>query len=391
MNSELLANNYIIIPNFISKERAKNLANEFELYSHENNIKGDVRAPNSNSKYNWIGALELLCEMTPSISNYAKTRVLPTYAYTCTYRTGDDLKKHSDRDSCEISVTLHLEGDCDWPIHIQRPDKSIASIILQPGDAMIYLGCIADHWRDSLPGSRYSQIFLHYVESRGSRYINYFDTPNENHFRDKQQHEYPVVHFDHTFVDYSNVPENLKDYIVIIDNILSEDLCNLIIEEYQSDDWLLALVGQGVVNKNVRNVKTVRLDDLNILHKNLSVRNQIITQLNGAMFFAINKYKRSYAPGLTATRNSGFELLQYSEECFYKEHVDSFSNLHRHIAVSFHLNDDYEGGEFGFYNGRHKVKAKKGSVVIFPSNFMYPHEIFPVTKGKRYSIITWII
>lgn len=391
MNSDLTKNNYLVIENFISKQKARSLSEEFEIFSIQTNLNGDIQAPNSKSKYNWIGALELLCEMTPVVSNYVGTTVLPTYAYTRIYREGDDLKKHFDRDSCEISVTVNLDGDCEWPIHIERPDKSIASIILQPGDAMIYLGCIADHWREVLPGSKYTQTFLHYVESRGTRSHAYFDSPLTDNLPKKI--EYPFVNFEHKKFDYSNVSENLLDYIQVIDNIIPEQLCDMILDEYQnqSNDWEPAKVGQGVVNDKVRNVETIIIDDNSILHKNFNVRHQIVTQLNGVMFFVINKYKRLFAPGLESQRNSEFALLKYSEGCFYKEHTDSFAALSRHIAISLHLNDDYEGGEFGFYNGKHKIKAKKGSAIIFPSNFMYPHEIFPVTKGTRYSIITWII
>ena len=61
------------------------------------------------------------------------------------------------------------------------------------------------------------------------------------------------------------------------------------------------------------------------------------------------------------------------------------------MSCSFALNDDYEGGEWGFFDREIIVKAPKGSAVMFPSNFMYPHEIMPVTQGVRYSIITWFV
>jgi len=53
------------------------------------------------------------------------------------------------------------------------------------------------------------------------------------------------------------------------------------------------------------------------------------------------------------------------------------------------LNNDYEGGEFVLCGI--PLEKKQGSVVVFPSNFMYPHEVKEVTKGKRYSIMTWIM
>ena len=51
------------------------------------------------------------------------------------------------------------------------------------------------------------------------------------------------------------------------------------------------------------------------------------------------------------------------------------------------LNDDYEGGEF--YLIDEKTDLSKGDIIIFPSNFMYPHKVEPVTKGTRYSYISW--
>jgi len=61
------------------------------------------------------------------------------------------------------------------------------------------------------------------------------------------------------------------------------------------------------------------------------------------------------------------------------------------VSCSFALNDDFGGGEFAFFDRELIYNLKKGSVIMFPSNFMYPHEIMPVIKGTRYSIITWFV
>jgi len=53
------------------------------------------------------------------------------------------------------------------------------------------------------------------------------------------------------------------------------------------------------------------------------------------------------------------------------------------------LNDDYEGGEF--IVAGEIFFPKKGSAIIFPSNFMYPHEVGIVTKGIRWSVLTWLM
>ena len=52
------------------------------------------------------------------------------------------------------------------------------------------------------------------------------------------------------------------------------------------------------------------------------------------------------------------------------------------------LNDDYEGGEFVF-SDTHTVPLKAGDIMVFPSNFMYPHEVKEVTKGERFTFVSW--
>ena len=51
------------------------------------------------------------------------------------------------------------------------------------------------------------------------------------------------------------------------------------------------------------------------------------------------------------------------------------------------LNTDYEGGEFLVRDK--EFKLKQGDMILFPSCFMYPHEVKEVTKGTRYSFISW--
>jgi alkylated DNA repair dioxygenase AlkB len=102
-------------------------------------------------------------------------KVLPTYAYARIYGHGESLAAHRDRDACELSLSLNLDGDVSWPIHVQTPSGTTCTTVLEPGDAVMYLGCSALHWRDPFPGTHCSQVFMHYVLSFGSRAHAYFD------------------------------------------------------------------------------------------------------------------------------------------------------------------------------------------------------------------------
>ena len=86
MNQKLLENNYLVLLNFISKEKSTNLSSEFLKYCKDNNLTGDPQAPNSCSNYNYISFLELLCEKTPEISSIIEETVLPTYTYSRVYK-----------------------------------------------------------------------------------------------------------------------------------------------------------------------------------------------------------------------------------------------------------------------------------------------------------------
>ena len=116
-----------------------------------------------------------------------------TYYYDRFYFPGQELKKHTDRPACEISVTIHVSTNIkeSWPIWIKTPDTfedkttKIASgenrfVHLEAGDGMVYKGCERPHWRDPMPGLLestlnkdeslyYHQIFFHYVLQDGIR------------------------------------------------------------------------------------------------------------------------------------------------------------------------------------------------------------------------------
>ena len=90
-----------------------------------------------------------------------------------------------------------------------------------------------------------------------------------------------------------------------------------------------------------------------------------------------------------------FRINCYETGGFMKEHIDNIHHSHGqktgypHLTSLIFLNDDYEGGEF-ILCGK-SLEKKKGSAVVFPSNFMFPHEVQKVVSGIRYSIMTWIL
>jgi alkylated DNA repair dioxygenase AlkB len=175
MQLQIIQNNYLHVPDFISESEARALANEFRDHCKKFELAGDAQAPDSHALYDFLPFVKLLVKKVSHVSELLEEDVLPTYTYARVYKKGSVLDRHRDRPACEISFTLNLGKDVDWPIYFQRPDGSETSIELNPGDAVLYLGCQADHWRNVFEGEEHIQVFLHYVRSSGPKAWAFFD------------------------------------------------------------------------------------------------------------------------------------------------------------------------------------------------------------------------
>lgn len=131
----------------------------------------DGMIPNTYSQYANIAFETLLLKLQPIMEKTTKLKLYPNYSYARIYKPGDELKRHKDRFSCEISTTLNLGGD-KWPIFIEPSQKKGmkgVSINLKKGDMLVYKGNILEHWREPFKGKNCVQVFLHYNNSKTKR------------------------------------------------------------------------------------------------------------------------------------------------------------------------------------------------------------------------------
>lgn len=178
MNKTLEENNYILLDDFISADRAQEMFLEFKSLhkQYPEDFVYDYLCPKTPSLHDcWI-FLELLLEKLPYMNELVGEILFPTYTYCRIYGNGDELPPHTDREACEISITLHLGSDgVEWPIYLKKPNGETVELSLKPGQAVLYLGCVATHWREKFAGQEYGQVFLHYVKARGNNRRHYFD------------------------------------------------------------------------------------------------------------------------------------------------------------------------------------------------------------------------
>ena len=175
-------NKYTVIRQAISKDLAAFVANYFSMkkqvldtcrkaryispyetllgyYEGENE-----QIPNTYSCYSDIAMETLLLKCQPVMEKATGLKLYPAYTYARIYKKGDELKRHKDRFSCEISTTMNLGGD-DWPIYLEPSGKEGMKGIevnLKAGDMLVYSGCELEHWRKPFKGKECIQVFLHY-------------------------------------------------------------------------------------------------------------------------------------------------------------------------------------------------------------------------------------
>lgn len=186
---------------------------------------------------------------------------------------------------------------------------------------------------------------------------------------------------------------HLEDHIILIENALPSDVCDALVREYAgTDEWQFANVigpsGGLEINSDHRNCMVINSSRPEHLEKNLEAR----SKLDEALFVASGKVLMSYIgkfQSCKVDKDSGYDVLKYETGGFFNEHVDAHVVETRVVSCSFALNDGFDGGEFAFFGQQVKYKVPKGAALLFPSNFLYPHAVLPVTKGTRYSVVTW--
>ena len=191
---------YTIIENAISKDLASFLANYFSMkkqvydtfiveryISPFEKIMGEYetkeeQVPGAYSHYSDIAMETLMLKCQPIMEKVTELKLYPAYTYARIYTKGDELKRHKDRFSCEISTTMNLGGD-PWPIYLEPSGKKGMEgiqIKLKPGDMLVYSGCELEHWRNKFKGKECIQVFLHYNNSK--------TVGSKNNMFDQRQH-----------------------------------------------------------------------------------------------------------------------------------------------------------------------------------------------------------
>jgi len=364
---------YAHLKNALDKQSCEVLTNELKALVEAKKTIKDKQCPLSEAVHGAQIFDNLLEAMLPYFEQQLGLKLYPTYSYARLYnQQGEELKNHRDRPACEISatITLGFEGDV-WSIYMgDDEDKTVnvSKIDMKIGDAVMYRGCDKWHWREPyIEGQWQAQVFLHYVDANG---------PHAEWKYDKRES-----------LGISKTIQNQNfDDCYKVDNAISEGFCKKLIEEYAKPE---VEKEQPFIGEGRDPVANINLDIRNVQRLQLPLFAGI-----GATLTSIGLQVNHQVWQYNITHSNQSEFLMYDVKGKYETHVDTFhqkSNETRKLTVLAFLNDDFEGGKFYIQNSNQRFYPQQtpGTVIVFPS-FM-PHGVEPVTKGIRYSIVTWMV
>ena len=186
----------------------------------------------------------------------------------------------------------------------------------------------------------------------------------------------------------------IKNFVKIYDNVLPlETLSNFIRFMNLKQQFNEAQIANNKTDFNIRRTYTYELTFYNT---------QLMSDIHWSRLLAkvflqnILEYKKDMnIIDFPLNNLINITVLKYKESGFYTWHTDHYEKNPRTMSCIYLLNNDYEGGNLCFRNpdgsGEWDIDVKANTMIVWPSNFLYPHTVKPVTKGTRYSVVAWAI
>ena len=188
---------------------------------------------------------------------------------------------------------------------------------------------------------------------------------------------------------------NIEHYFYHKANFLDENFCENSVNELNNNEWQKHewFTRAGTITKPSGSNEPEIISTEIFQDAVVKINNAIIEKLHSGISEYIEKLRFDWFGGWEGY--SPIKFIRYSPGQTMQNHCDHIHSIFDGerkgipiLTIIGILNDDYEGGEMIMFEDK-KIDTKAGDLLIFPSNFLYPHEVTPVSKGARYSYISW--
>jgi predicted 2-oxoglutarate/Fe(II)-dependent dioxygenase YbiX len=149
---------------------------------------------------------------------------------------------------------------------------------------------------------------------------------------------------------------------------------------------------QSVIDTNYRDTGTIQINHYGHKIEDYSTpQNSLFSSLSNLFLEKFKPIQEDYKNYYRTSSSSheDYAILKYGAGQKFVDHIDTYDN-NRNISMVYYMNDDYEGGEIVFPRFDIKHKPEKDEMILFPSIYVYNHEVLPVVSGVRYAVASWL-
>lgn len=177
---------------------------------------------------------------------------------------------------------------------------------------------------------------------------------------------------------------NLSQLIFHKKNFLTPEQCDLLINEYEQRNNENVLERCPEANTGIDTYSTFKRIELLLNTPAFKIIHDATEQMVNEYHDYLDTFGAFHTEYRQCLLHSHmYRLLKYETGAKIHPHTDHEPFVYG--SCTFNLNDDYEGGEFSFWNGQHKIKLGQGDALIFPADHFWVHAVDPITQGVRYS------
>lgn len=187
--------------------------------------------------------------------------------------------------------------------------------------------------------------------------------------------------------------KNLEAYLKRIPKFLPDEVCDEIVNDIENSNWQKHHWANHY-GKTGSNNEAEGYEELDVSFAKPRSYQQLYDRIASGLYSYVKNLNLSWWGSWNGYSQIRFN--KYSENTIMSEHCDHIHSIFDGtrkgiptLTVLGLLNDEFEGGELVLWQDT-VIPFEKGDLLIFPSNFLYPHKVQPITKGVRHSYVSWV-
>ena len=182
---------------------------------------------------------------------------------------------------------------------------------------------------------------------------------------------------------------DILDFVLKVDNAIPESFCNELVNVFDGSNERRRLDRNGYPNWEnlfISSLPQKSRDEINKIIEGINVKILVAYQSfigEYGLYFECNNFEWERA-------NIKKYVAMSGDRYDFHADVSSLSVSKRYLAFLWYLNDDFIGGETIFYPD-FIVTPKKGSILVFPPFWLFPHSGRRLIKGEKYILSSYAL